>query len=163
MANEAWAKKKQAICLDFDGTIYSYISGWRGVTETPDPPVQGARAAIAELRKNFRVVVNSARCDDPKGKVAIENWLRHHNIEVDEVVSAKPGAVLYVDDRGFRFGGSWDAVLKFVTNPKNLQSPNMPAENEQPEKPVEEPSEPQAAANESRSYVFRRNLRPFCA
>jgi len=33
---------KPILCLDFDGVIHSYSSGWKGADVIPDPPVPGA-------------------------------------------------------------------------------------------------------------------------
>ena len=48
------------------------------------------------------------------------NWLYQHGILVDDVASVKPMAVLYVDDRGFRFEGDWQAVVDFTSASANL-------------------------------------------
>ena len=37
------------VCLDFDGVIHSYSSGWKGPREIPDPPVPGAIRWIREF------------------------------------------------------------------------------------------------------------------
>jgi hypothetical protein len=90
---------RRTICLDFDGVIHSYTSGWCGADVIPDPPIHGTATAIERLRKSFRVVVHSSRCRTPEGRTAIEAWLKLHGIEVDEVVEHKPPAFAYVDDR----------------------------------------------------------------
>ena len=42
------AARKPIICLDFDGVIHSYTSGWKGAAVIPDPPVPGALEFIVE-------------------------------------------------------------------------------------------------------------------
>ncbi len=37
---------KPILCLDFDGVIHSYTSGWKGADVIPDPPVEGAMQFI---------------------------------------------------------------------------------------------------------------------
>lgn len=105
---------KQTISLDFDGVIHSYASGWAGYVPT-DPPVRGAREAIARMRElGFRVVVHSSRCAMQEGIQGVRAWLEQHGIEVDDVSRDKPQAVLIVDDRGFRFEGDWQPVLERI-------------------------------------------------
>jgi hypothetical protein len=33
--------RKPILCLDFDGVLHSYTSGWKGAAVIPDPPVPG--------------------------------------------------------------------------------------------------------------------------
>lgn len=42
----------KTVIFDFDGVIHSYASGWQGVTEIHDPPVDGIKEAIDELRSD---------------------------------------------------------------------------------------------------------------
>ena len=108
---------KKTVALDFDGVIHSYTSKWQGASIIPDPPVEGAHEAIKELRKRFKVVILSTRANDPDGYVAMQRWLSEHGIEVDGIAGeGKPKAILYVDDRGFRFDGNWGSVLKALEN-----------------------------------------------
>lgn len=109
-------KQPRTVCLDFDGVLHSYRSGWRGQEVIPDPPIHGTREAIIRLRRSFRVVVYSARCRSAEGRRAVENWLQHHGIEVDEVVDYKPPALVYVDDRAIRFRGNWDETCMDIQN-----------------------------------------------
>ncbi len=76
---------KRTICLDFDGVVHSYTSGWCGADVIPDPPIHGTKAAIERLRQSLRVVIHSSRCRTPEGRAAIEKRLKLHGIEVEEV------------------------------------------------------------------------------
>lgn len=102
---------RRTICLDFDGVLHSYRKGWTGVDSIPDPPIHGSDRAVERLRKDYRVVVHSARCSSEAGRHAIEAWLEKHGIEVDEVCEHKPPAMVYIDDRAIRFDGSWPDTL----------------------------------------------------
>lgn len=104
---------RQTIAVDFDGVIHSYTSGWQGPVPT-DPPVAGAREAIAKLREKFDIAVLTTRAETEDGAAGTRAYLRTHGIEVDQVTHGKVKAVLYVDDRGFRFTGDWKAVLRHV-------------------------------------------------
>jgi hypothetical protein len=106
-------KDKETVCLDFDGVIHPY-TGWKGVHIFDGPPIEGSHEAIRELRTEFYVIVQSARAREDGGKEAIEGYLRDHNISVDGVTNHKPSALVYVDDRAFRFRGSWNEVLAFI-------------------------------------------------
>ncbi|MCA9126431.1 MAG: hypothetical protein KDB22_05070 [Planctomycetales bacterium] len=102
---------RRTICLDFDGVIHSYRSGWCGIESIPDPPIHGTDRAIERLRQEYRVVVHSARCATQAGREAIENWLLKHQIVVDEVCEHKPPAMVYIDDRAIRFQGDWSNAI----------------------------------------------------
>jgi hypothetical protein len=105
-------RRGRTACLDFDGVLHSYSSGWKGAAEIPDPPNEGALEAVEALRQCFHVAVQSTRCATPAGLQAVKAWLRRHRIPVDEVASEKPPAFVYLDDRGLRFEGDWaDAVF----------------------------------------------------
>ncbi|MEM8735851.1 MAG: hypothetical protein AAGG44_16600 [Planctomycetota bacterium] len=106
---------RRTICLDFDGVLNSYRSGWTGIDSIPDPPIHGSDRAVARLRKDYRVVVHSARCSTEEGRNAIKNWLAKHNIEVDEVCEHKPPAMVYIDDRAIRFQGNWADTMSALT------------------------------------------------
>ena len=107
---------KKTLCLDFDGVIHSYKSGWKGASIIPDPPVIGAREAIAKLRENWKVVVYSSRSGQEGGKQAMSDWFVNNDIQVDELCDHKPPAFIYVDDRGVTFTGNWDKLIDDVNN-----------------------------------------------
>jgi hypothetical protein len=105
------ARLRRTVCLDFDGVLHSYRSGWCGATIIPDPPIHGTREAVARLREQYCVVVYSTRCHSEEGRKAVKNWLQRHDIAVDDVCEHKPPALVYVDDRAIRFRGDWSDVL----------------------------------------------------
>ena len=108
---------KKTVVVDFDGVIHSYISGWKGAEIIPDPPVPGIRDSIESIRNaGYEVVVVSTRTSTEAGKHAVEAWLNENGITVDRVVSEKPPAIVYIDDRAICFdGNSADLLNKIKT------------------------------------------------
>ena len=116
-------KKKPILCLDFDGVIHSYTSGWKGARNIPDPPIPGAIEFIGDaLIEGWDVVIHSSRARHWGGISAMRNWLRRHagnlwydtpagdGIEAVRFVRWKPPAVVTIDDRAVRFEGTWPSV-----------------------------------------------------
>lgn len=105
------------VSVDFDGVIHSYTSGWNGPVPT-DPPVQGARDFINWLLDNgLSVVIFSTRAATPKGEEGIWRWLREWDFpstRILNVTDKKPKAVLYIDDRGYRFNGDFKELQEFL-------------------------------------------------
>ena len=120
------SRNKGTVCLDFDGTIYSYKSGW-GQGVLTDPILEGAKEAIAELKRNYKVVVFSVRANDPHGKQSIRDWLEKEGIEVDDVIGNKPNAFVFIDDRNIPFENNWSEMVSKVNNFETWQSRNLPA------------------------------------
>lgn len=114
-ASHGIEERRRTVCLDFDGVLHSYRSGWCGIEVIPDPPIHGTKEAVARLRKSYRIAVYSSRCCKPEGRDAIAAWLAKHDIEVDEICEHKPPALVYIDDRAICFRGDWDQVLVDVS------------------------------------------------
>lgn len=108
---------KKTVVFDFDGVIHSYKSGWMGITEIPDEPVEGIKEAIAEIKNaGYEIVVVSTRCENYYGQIAITEYLQKHGIEVDKVMKEKPPAIVYIDDRAICFDGKSDNLLETINN-----------------------------------------------
>lgn len=67
---------KPILCLDFDGVIHSYTSGWRGAARIPDPAVPGALEFIVRAQDDFTVAIHSSRSHQWGGRAAMKQWLR---------------------------------------------------------------------------------------
>ena len=113
---------KPILCLDFDGVIHSYRSGWQGLTRIPDPPVNGALQFIADALDVFRVAIFSTRSASPGGIAAMREWLGRWSVDpvygmpadfdyakfsAIEWVTEKPPALVTIDDRAITFTGVW--------------------------------------------------------
>ena len=99
---------EKVIAFDFDGTVSSFASGWKGSGNIPDPPVPGIRELFQKLRNaGMTIVIFSCRAAKIEGYRAIVSWLtRWKLIEyVESVVYTKPVARCYVDDRALQFRG----------------------------------------------------------
>lgn len=116
--------RKPILCLDFDGVIHSYTSGWTYAHVVADPPVPGAMQFIVEASKKFRVNIYSSRSGQHGGITAMAKYVREHMAadqdirpEVAETVcheiewpTEKPPAMVTIDDRAITFTGTWPAV-----------------------------------------------------
>jgi hypothetical protein len=109
-------KTKKLLLFDFDGVIHSYKSGWCGIDNIPDPPVNGIREMLKELRKNYTIKIFSTRCLSPKGIKAMKDYLKKYDIEVDGFTKTKEKSFLTVDDRSINFNGDCEDVLEKITN-----------------------------------------------
>lgn len=64
---------KPILCLDFDGVIHSYVSGWQGANAVADPPVKGAFTFIKNALNHFDVYIFSSRSNQPGGIAAMQD------------------------------------------------------------------------------------------
>ena len=111
---------KPILCLDFDGVIHSYASGWKGADIIPDPPVPGAFKFIELAQQAFIVAVFSSRSYQPGGIEAMQDWFYNEMLAdrweriaaqtlLDQIQwpTEKPAAFLTIDDRALTFTGEW--------------------------------------------------------
>lgn len=126
---------KPTLCVDFDGVIHSYTSGWQGITNIPDPMVRGAARWLMDATQFWRVAVFGSRSESHEGREAMKKYIElrsreFHGIQfAEELVQRlefpedKPPAVLSIDDRAITFCGDWsqydpEQLLKFKPWPK---------------------------------------------
>jgi len=117
------------LCLDFDGVIHSYSSGWKGADVIPDPPVEGALPFIVEALKHFRVAIFSSRSCQPGGGTAMREWLGYWSVDpvhgmpgdfdhatwsAIEWPLEKPAAWVTIDDRAITFTGQWPSMTEIM-------------------------------------------------
>lgn len=109
----------KVVAFDFDGTVSTYKSGWKGIADIPDPPVDGIRELFLKLRTaGIVIVIYSCRARELAGYKAIVSWLtRWKLIEfVESVTYTKPIARCYVDDRAIRFCGDPQKMFWEIMN-----------------------------------------------
>jgi hypothetical protein len=124
--------KKPILCLDFDGVIHSYSSGWQGANIVLDDPVPGALEFMYEALDDFDVQVFSSRSNQNGGITAMKKWLRQWAINLlgdgrfsdDPMLcwlecikwpTEKPPAMITIDDRAITFTGEWPDIEKLKT------------------------------------------------
>lgn len=73
-------KHKKILCLDFDGVLHSYSSGWQGPRNIPDPPVPGALEFLIKLARSehFCPAIFSSRSRYFLARRAMKKWLYRH-------------------------------------------------------------------------------------
>ena len=116
------ANHKPILCVDFDGCLHSYASGWQGVHRADDPPVVGAVGFLFNATKLFKVAIYSSRSKSLRGRACMKRYMRTHfatrltfspdhewDFLYEEVFYPwfKPAAFLTIDDRAICFDGNW--------------------------------------------------------
>lgn len=120
--------RKPTLCLDFDGVLHSYISGWKGHDVIPDPPVPGAMQFLLQAVDKFDVCIFSSRSALDEGRDAMVRWIDYwvdKELTEEEAYRVKcgidfpvdkPAAFVSIDDRAITFTGTWpdlDELLQF--------------------------------------------------
>lgn len=110
--------KGRTLCIDWDDTLVSYKRF--GDLENPGTWLDGAPEALRALLKSGRqVVIHSCRANWDQGRETIytklleaglERWIRSGDLDI-WLGEGKPLGLVYVDDRGFRFPGSWTDLV----------------------------------------------------
>jgi hypothetical protein len=117
--------EKPILCLDFDGVLHSYASGWQGIATIPDPPVPGFAGFLQIAVEHFHVVVHSSRSAQSVGIDAMRSWLHAalcqeaglSRLDAFDLVNRigwprkKPAAAFVtLDDRAVTFTGEWPTI-----------------------------------------------------
>lgn len=121
---------KPILCLDFDGVLHSYTSGWKGAATIPDPPVAKMVPFLERAIAEFDVQIFSSRTGEEGGVDAMKQWLEYHvfdhfggamadppelerAIAIRDAISwptEKPQAMVTLDDRAIQFNGEWPSI-----------------------------------------------------
>lgn len=113
---------KPILCLDFDGVLHSYESGWKGADVIPDAAVPGAVEFLVSAVNEFTVAIYSSRSGQENGIMAMQFWLKLNLYrameqgDADEVLgqiqwpTEKPPALVTIDDRAITFTGEWPSI-----------------------------------------------------
>lgn len=124
-------KRRRTIAVDFDGVIHRYSKGWKDGS-IYDPPVNGAREALARMHDRYDVVIFTTRVNpDMRGsEVQMDRvlaWLDKHGFQkgehFDSITHVKPPALVYIDDRALQFT-DWDQALDEFSGRYPLDEPS---------------------------------------
>jgi hypothetical protein len=114
-------KSKKVIALDFDGVIHDDSKGFHDGT-IYGLPIDGTESALKELSKNYKLIIFTCKAnpkrplvDDKTGIELIWEWLEKWNFRqyISDVVWGKPNALIYIDDKGFRFN-DWQTTIEYL-------------------------------------------------
>lgn len=112
---------KKVLCIDFDGVLHSYKSGWKGPWKIPDPPVRDAIDWLEYILayEEFQVCIFSTRNAQPFGRTAMKRWSLKHGLDKNTLKLIKfpflkPAAFLTIDDRAIRFTGKFPLATELL-------------------------------------------------
>jgi hypothetical protein len=109
--------KRYTIAVDFDGVLHRYDTPFIAPHVIPDGPVDGAIEWLFYAVQKFDVVIFTTRGKTWRGRRAVRAWIKQHadslwypspdtrGVEEITVTAVKPAALVYIDDRAWRFEG----------------------------------------------------------
>jgi len=112
-------KSNKVIAIDFDGVIHNDYLGYNDGT-IYGKPIEGSIESIKRLSENYILKIYSCKSnpnrplvDEKTGTDLIWEWLEKHGIKekISDVVWGKPNAVIYIDDKGYRFQ-NWNDTIE---------------------------------------------------
>ena len=121
--NKKQAKKnKNIIAVDFDGVVHKSSKGFHDGT-IYDDPIEGSLESLKAMKDmGFELIIYTCKAhpDRPlinnmKGPELIWEWLEKYNVKhlISDVVWGKPWALVYIDDKGYRFE-NWQDTMMFI-------------------------------------------------
>lgn len=115
-------ENKKNIAIDFDGVIHKCSKGYHDGT-VYDEPIEGSLESLKHIKDmGFNIVIFSckSRTDRPlvggkNGTQMIWDWFKKYGVDhlISDVVTEKPRAICFIDDKGYRFE-NWNDTVSFV-------------------------------------------------
>jgi hypothetical protein len=122
--------RRYIVCVDFDGVLHSYSSGWasnqpeeKAALIVRDKPVAGAFEWLHAMAfdNRFEVCVYSSRSKFDGAVYAMKRWFLEHDFPPEalsqlQFPTQKPAANMTIDDRAFCFEGDFPSpewLLRF--------------------------------------------------
>ena len=126
MNKKEWSRQTKkdevgVIAIDFDNVIHNNDKGFYDGTCYGEP-MDGAIESIKKISEKFRIVIYSFKGHPERplvnGKNGIElvwDWLKKYQIDsyIEDIVWGKPNALVYIDDKGYRFE-NWNDTNIFI-------------------------------------------------
>jgi hypothetical protein len=116
-------QESNTLAIDFDGVIHKNSKGFYNGT-IYDNPIDGTYDALNKLSQSYKLIIFSAKAkpDRPliNGKTGTEliwEWLEKNKLKqfITDVVSEKPRALYYIDDKAICFT-NWKDILNKINN-----------------------------------------------
>ena len=121
--NKFLEKSEKVVAIDFDGVIHNDSMGYHDGTIYGNP-LEDSIKSLKKLSKKYTIKIYSCKSnpnrplvDGKTGTELIWEWLDTHNVKdcVDDVVWGKPNAIIYIDDKGYKFE-NWNDTIKLLNN-----------------------------------------------
>jgi len=106
------------VLIDLDGVIHDYINGWNN--GKLGDVINNTKESIDDIRNTFnnvKIIIFTTRAsykgnDNTEEQIKnVKNFLEKNNIYYDNITGEKLGALIYIDDNGWRFSGNWKKDL----------------------------------------------------